>query len=170
MRQSSANYNENSCVPAREATAIPKRRRQHLANACPPEREATAFRTAVIPAPTHVIPAKAGIYRAQVAAEWTYRLELPSPSCHANRSNGTSESTRIRHHRDSRPKLYKHSTLNRSVPQETISNSRSAKFDRMRQSSANYNENSCPPAREAVAFRTTVIPAPTHVIPAKGDL
>ena len=37
-------------------------------------------------APTHVIPAKAGIHRPQV--DWTYRLESPSPSRHADKSNG----------------------------------------------------------------------------------
>ncbi len=38
-------------------------------------------------APTHVIPAKAGIHRPQ--ADWTYRLESLSPSRHADKSNGT---------------------------------------------------------------------------------
>ena len=40
-------------------------------------------------APVYVIPAKAGIHRPQ--ADWTYRLESPSPKRHANEGNGARQ-------------------------------------------------------------------------------
>ena len=85
MRQNATKCNENSCPPARaharETTAFIL----SLGTDCP--QAAWTCPTAVIPAPTHVIPAKAGIYCPRSA--WTYRLESPSPSRHANRPNGT---------------------------------------------------------------------------------
>ena len=47
-------------------------------------REATAFRFPSL-----------GMDCAQGAAGWAYRLELPSPSRHANKPNGTKLSTRL---------------------------------------------------------------------------
>ena len=46
-----------------------------------------------------------------------------------------------------RPTVSLHSAPNRSAPQEPMPNSRSAGFDRMRQSPTKHNENSCAPAR-----------------------
>ena len=109
MRQSSTKHNENSCPPA------PARTRQRHSvgflpawiaagssqriglyvipaptHVIPTPTHVIPAPTHVIPAPTHVIPAKAGISRcAPVAADWTHRSELPSPSRHAKRSNRT---------------------------------------------------------------------------------
>ena len=72
---------------------------------------------------------------------------------HTHEEPGTcAKYANYRPRHSARPAVDRHSAPNRSAIQETISNSRSAKFDRMRQSSANYNENSCPPAREAPAI------------------
>ena len=101
IRQSSTKHNENSCPPART-------RQRHSVGFLPvwiAGGSSQRIGLYVIPIPTHVIPAKAGISRcARVAAEQTHRSKLPSPSRHtSNRTEPPKDAPMLQG--DSRPRV-----------------------------------------------------------------
>lgn len=70
--------------PSTEIDTMRQDATERNGNSCPRAREATEFRFPSL-----------GMDCTQVAAECTGRLDLPSPSHHANRPNGTKIPTRL---------------------------------------------------------------------------